>query len=437
MKKSITAILAAVLALSILLTACSKGGDNSTGGNSTGGTKAATHPKQDDPDAIPGANGMGEYGGNLSNTTDLYTHYPFTHGAGWIFYAPDRYSLYKISADGKSGKKMDLSALMTEKIKWDGDHPLFNNTFKFYDGKVMFTDYYISADAKEAGSFHFGDSYGYVGSYTIGEYGFYIGEIDPNDPNGDNEDSASAKKHPYLMRELSKNNPKYKSDRSLNKDYVKPTMVKKLDRNGTLMHIDKTHIYYKGDDGFCYRIKHDGASDTKIFKIPEKESGTNGLTSPYMNFVGDYIYYKENRTLMRVKTNGTGQPEIIISDFGGMLSLNSAGDYLYFTTTTYFSGESPFYSERPYIGKLKISDAVPGKTAEELFEKTERFEPNISGMGGYGQFDRLYILGDWIFYNDIYTHNGIGYTVFKMIKTDFTGFTDVHELLGIKPEDIK
>ena len=196
------------------------------------------------------------------------------------------------------------------------------------------------------------------------------------------------------------------------------------DRHADIQFVDDEWIYYStgklatwGIEGnWLHRISLDGTRENFVSNF----GNTQSMNYTNVNFVGDYIYYIDNAAgrsdgyngIVREKTDGTGKAEIILS--GAILELNSSGDYLYFVadgTPILGTWTSPFCNTgSTYIGKLKISDAVPGLSNDELFAKTEQYDLKRP----LSLRDQFYIAYDWLYFLPDGSNDVI------MIKTDFT-----------------
>jgi len=186
-----------------------------------------------------------------------------------------------------------------------------------------------------------------------------------------------------------------------------------------IIFIDAEWVYYSYskytgyfESPSLHRIKFDGSEDQTIVGA-EANAG-------YFNIIGEYVYYISNDTdfnsLCRIRIDGTGEEEFIFpSHF--FHALNASGEYLYFSLNE---------NSDLVIAKMKISDVVPGLSAEMLSGKIQRVTVGSSQNANYGDAfgNRFYICNDKIIYNvGQVSSSSSGYNL-RIINTVLTNITD-------------
>lgn len=125
----------------------------------------------------------------------------------------------------------------------------------------------------------------------------------------------------------------------------------------------------------------------------------------YLNVYGDYIYYvnaKDNMTIYRVKTDGTGREKVLNESANG---LNVVGGYIYFTSGYYAQlkrvpisgGTSEILIPHAYYNFIVTSDKIYYVTEQSIYSSnldgsSETFITKCS-MGS-----KINIAGDYLYY---------------------------------------
>ncbi len=339
---------------------------------------------------------LGEYGGNYSSYEfDNIDRFTIRDGAIYYHYGATGTPKAKIALDGSFAQMIP-----------DREFAYFPWVFgQYYENNVSFTtlDHY-----RIHGKIVYLEKHQKNGTgYTDDEY--QIGMVDDN---------------PYLTGK---------------------TLVKDLGKGlYKLIFVDDEWVYYTSctkdlfgySDTMLRRIRLDGTDQQDV--IPPGEMPI--MSSAGINIVGEYVYYVDGygEGITRRKVDGGGKKgkgEVVVpSEFGGIYDLVVVEDNLYFLAdgvSYQRMVDSPFLTTGDiYVGKLKLADAAPDATAQELFGKTQRIPVGSKPMDVMKYSIKLYAAGDWLYCQLEEADSGYNAQGLLMIRPDFSEQKRVGDIMA-------